>query len=90
MERVFEILNIKYEMKRPVMDLGDEIIFSKVSFRYYEKQKFIVKSLDLSIHPGEPIAIVGRSGCGKTMLVSLLMECTSHAKEAFDIPRKWF
>lgn len=72
LERVFEILDFEYRAKNRVMDLGDEITFLKVCFRYYEKQEFIINSLDLTIHPGEHIAMVGKSGCGKTTLISLL------------------
>lgn len=72
LERVFEILDIKYRVKKRVVDLGDEITFSKVSFRYHEKQEFIINSLDLTVHPGEHLAVVGKSGCGKTTLINLL------------------
>ncbi len=73
LERVFEILDMEYEVKKPVRGLGDEVIFSKVSFWYYETQEPVVRSLDLRVNPGEHVALVGRSGCGKSTLAGLLM-----------------
>lgn len=71
-ERVFEILDLQCDVKKRVMVLEDNITFSKVTFRYYEKQEFVIDSLDLNIQAGEHIAVVGKSGCGKTTLISLL------------------
>ncbi len=71
-ERVFEILELEYNIKIRVANLEDKITFSNVSFRYNNKQQFVVNSLNITIYPGEHIAIVGRSGCGKTTLANLL------------------
>lgn len=72
-ERVFEILELEHKAKKHIAELGDGITCSKVSFKYYANQEFIIKSLDLKIYPGEHLAIVGRSGCGKTTLIQLLL-----------------
>lgn len=72
MERVFEILELEYSVKIRVTNLEDKITFSNVSFRYHDHQEFVIRSLNISIYPGEHIAIVGRSGCGKTTLAHLL------------------
>lgn len=71
-ERVFEILDLQCDAKKRTVVLGDKIVFSKVSFRYFEKQNLVINSLDFTIQPGEHIAIVGKSGCGKTTLINLL------------------
>ncbi|HVP56646.1 MAG TPA: ABC transporter ATP-binding protein [bacterium] len=49
-----------------------EVAFEDVVFSY-DGGKPVLDHLSLSIAPGERVAIVGRSGCGKTTLVALLM-----------------
>ncbi|MDO4851124.1 MAG: NHLP bacteriocin export ABC transporter permease/ATPase subunit [Actinomycetota bacterium] len=44
-----------------------------VTFRYREDGPAIVDDLDLSVRPGDYVAIVGRTGCGKSTLVRLLL-----------------
>ncbi len=75
-ERVFEFLDAE-----EIEELGDDImqantikgdiVFDKVDFGYIEKLLF--NGVDLKVEPGEQIAIVGRTGAGKTTLVNLLM-----------------
>lgn len=48
------------------------IEFRNVSFRYPNTQKYVYKNLNLTIIPGEEIAIVGPNGAGKSTLVKLL------------------
>lgn len=66
-QRVFEILELEYEVKMRVTNLEDKITFSNVSFRYADNQKWVIRSLNLTIEPGEHIAIAGKSGCGKRL-----------------------
>lgn len=56
-------------VKRPIQE-GFE--FRNVSFRYPGQDRFVLKELNLSIKPGERIALVGENGQGKTTLVKLL------------------
>ena len=49
------------------------IEFADVSFRYAEGEPWVLRHLDLTIEPGESLAVVGPSGCGKTTLVKLLL-----------------
>lgn len=73
LERVFEILEKEgFSGSSLVRGLSDEIVFSDVWFWYYEGQEPVLRSLNLTIHPGEHLAVAGRSGCGKSTLVSLL------------------
>ena len=44
-----------------------------LAFRYADGESWVLKDLSLSIAPGESVAIVGASGCGKTTLVKLLL-----------------
>lgn len=75
-ERVFDFLDAEeiIELGQESMDAGavqGEIEFDKVDFGYTEKLLF--DGVDLKVKPGEQVAIVGRTGAGKTTLVNLLM-----------------
>ena len=48
------------------------VTFENVSFRYGEDQEYVLQNVSLEARPGETIAIVGRSGIGKTTLCSLI------------------
>ena len=79
-ERVFEILDKKpliKETKHPkdnTIDLKNKnnINISKISFRYPNSTKLILKNINLEIYNGERVALVGYSGAGKTTLLNLL------------------
>lgn len=49
-----------------------ELKMENVSFRYPGAERDIIHNLDLTVHPGENLAIVGLNGAGKTTLVKLL------------------
>ena len=49
-----------------------ELKLENVSFRYPGAEEDIIHDLNLTVHPGEKLAIVGLNGAGKTTLVKLL------------------
>lgn len=49
-----------------------EIRLENVSFRYPGAEEFTLKNINLSLHPGERLAVVGLNGAGKTTLVKLI------------------
>lgn len=49
-----------------------ELTFVNVSFRYPESGKYILENINLTLHPGERLAVVGLNGAGKTTLVKLM------------------
>lgn len=49
-----------------------EIRLEEVSFRYPEAEADTISHINLTIHPGEKLAIVGLNGAGKTTLVKLV------------------
>lgn len=61
------------EEKMPVDRLIGRIEVSHVTFRYNEKSPYVLEDLNLSIKAGEYVAIVGRTGCGKSTLIRLLL-----------------
>ena len=59
--------------KQPVDRVTGHIEMSHVSFRYEENMPYVLNDLSLDIKAGEYVAIVGRTGCGKSTLVRLLL-----------------
>ena len=49
------------------------IEFRNVGFRYYEtSEEEVLSDINLTIHPGQTVGIIGSTGCGKTTLVSMI------------------
>ena len=74
-KRIFGVLDTEPEIKNRVgavtaPRLFKTIDFKNLSFKY--EDQLILKDIDLSVTAGETIAIVGKSGGGKTTLVNLL------------------
>lgn len=61
------------EEKETVSQLSGNIEVSHVSFRYESNTPYVLKDLSLKIKAGEYVAIVGRTGCGKSTLIRLLL-----------------
>ncbi|GGH53306.1 multidrug ABC transporter ATP-binding protein [Comamonas phosphati] len=58
---------------RPLQIGQGRIAFEDVSFAYKDGGKKVIDHLQLTIHPGERIGLIGRSGAGKSTLVNLLL-----------------
>ncbi|MDD5593564.1 MAG: ABC transporter ATP-binding protein, partial [Candidatus Margulisbacteria bacterium] len=74
-KRVFEILDIKPSIVNakdaPVLPaIRGQVEFQALSFAY--EQEAVLADINLSVEPGEAIALVGRTGAGKSTLVNLL------------------
>ena len=48
------------------------IEFRGVSFAYPNSNQTVLKKIDLTIHPGETVAVMGATGCGKSTLIHLI------------------
>lgn len=59
---------------KPVIDhLSGSIELNNISFRYSENMPNVLDNISLKIHPGEYVAIVGKTGCGKSTLLRILL-----------------
>ena len=90
------VANIKptLEMAKPIMEaepelaedreivthLSGKIELNNILFKYEENGPNILDNLSLSIHPGQYVAVVGKTGCGKSTLLRILL--------GFEIPQK--
>ncbi len=75
--RIFEVSREKQEVvNKPhsadVSKLRGRVDFQKVNFEY-DKGHPIIRDFDLHVEPGENVALVGPTGCGKSTLMLLLM-----------------
>jgi subfamily B ATP-binding cassette protein MsbA len=76
-ERIFELLDKHTEVNErpgapPMAPFAGAIEFRDVTFRYEEDPGRILRGVSFTVRAGQMIAIVGRSGAGKTTLVNLL------------------
>ncbi len=77
LSKIQEYLNIPEPFSfeggaQPPAANGYELRLENVSFRYPDTKKDILKQMNLTIHPGEKLAVVGLNGAGKTTMVMLL------------------
>ena len=76
LERVKPLLDAKPEIsegKQVVTRLSGAVEMNNVSFRYNESMPNVIDNLSLKIRPGQYVAIVGKTGCGKSTLMRLLL-----------------
>ena len=73
-ERVFDTFSFPEESKEPIelKALKYGICLTNVCFSYSEKAP-VLKEINLEINKGDYVAIVGKTGCGKTTLAKLLL-----------------
>ena len=76
-ERVFSILdneNKIVQRKNPIHidDFNSSIKFKEVDFKYAGNENIILENINLEIKKGQTVAIVGKSGAGKTTLSDLI------------------
>ena len=72
---IFSVMDEKKEIdtgKKKLKKITGHIEFKNVSFSYEKIKKLVLNNINLKIKPGEKIALVGKSGGGKTSLVNLI------------------
>ncbi len=75
--RLFELIEEKPQVSEPanavtLTDVKGSVKLDNVSFSYVPDRK-LIEGLNLNVKPGQRVAIVGPTGCGKTTLINLLM-----------------
>ena len=75
--RLFELFEEEPQIPEPadaveLADVKGSVELNDVSFSYVPDRK-LIEGLNLSVKPGQRIAIVGPTGCGKTTIINLLM-----------------
>ncbi|MFW5650871.1 MAG: ABC transporter ATP-binding protein [Acetivibrio ethanolgignens] len=75
--RIFELIEAEPELAEAsdatgLNEVSGTVNLTDVSFSY-TKDKPLIEGFNLSVKPGQRVAIVGPTGCGKTTLINLLM-----------------
>jgi len=88
--RVFELFTIEPTIKDDpeaitLEKIEEGICFKNVSFSYDGSKEFILKDIDLTIHKGEVLAIVGESGAGKSTIINLIPRFYDPVKGCIEI-----
>ena len=68
------------EDKEIVTRLSGAIELNNISFRYNEEMPLVLDDISLKIRPGQYVAIVGKTGCGKSTLMRIML--------GFETPQK--
>ena len=71
--KVLEIFDCKEECGNTEQSIKTDVEFDNVTFRYAQGKHSVLDHMNLSISEGEKILIVGKSGCGKTTLLKLML-----------------
>jgi len=75
-ERIYEVLDARQEVVESpeaieFPPLRGEVRFENVSFAY-EEGSAVLRNIDLTVHPGETVALLGATGSGKTSIINLV------------------
>lgn len=68
------------ENAEPIKNVKGEIEFRDLTFTYPDGEFPALKNVSLKIEAGQSVGVVGRTGCGKTTLVQLILRC-------YNVPR---
>lgn len=93
-DRIFKVLGedeeIIYDGEKQAETLQGKVDFKDVYFSYDPSFR-LIQDFNLSVNPGEKVAIVGPTGCGKTTLINLIMrfyDVTSGEIDMDGVPSK--
>jgi ATP-binding cassette subfamily B protein len=78
LDEIFSILDFQEHLgdapdAQEITKVTGEVVFENLKFSYERNGRPILDGINLSVTPGETLAIVGPSGAGKTTLMALLM-----------------
>lgn len=74
-ERIFNMMDVPITITekpaaKSVHDFNDAVMYENVSFKY--DQQYVLKNINLPVRKGQMIALVGKSGSGKSTMADLL------------------
>ena len=79
-ERINDVLDaepeedLNHQPRQMLTSLGGHLSFQNVTFRYYaDSEHNVIENLSFAIQPGQTVALVGRSGSGKTTVAKLIL-----------------
>ena len=78
LKRIGQLLEAKQDVVdrpdvAPLPQVEGKIEFKDLTFRYPDGEFDVLKNISFVIHPGERVGLVGKTGCGKTTLVDLIL-----------------
>ncbi len=76
-KRINEVLDMKASIKDGSVDRvpderRGEIEFKNVSFKYPDAEDYVIENISFRVKPGEKVAFIGATGCGKSTVVNLI------------------
>ena len=76
-KRIRSITNLQPMIKEPVqpkqIEAESDIKIDNLSFRYADNSDWVLKNINLTIEHGSKVALIGKSGVGKTTLLHIIM-----------------
>ncbi|MGI6264138.1 MAG: ABC transporter ATP-binding protein [Acutalibacteraceae bacterium] len=80
LNRISELLDARQAVTdapdaRPLENVKGQIEFRRLSFQYPDGEFDALRDVSFVIEPGQSVGVVGKTGCGKTTLVQLLLRC---------------
>ncbi|WP_102349511.1 peptidase domain-containing ABC transporter [Bacillus sp. Marseille-P3661] len=78
-ERLNDVFDAELEEAEPdkmlrIPSIKGQIAFENVTFRYEQDGKNILQNINLQVYPGQTVALVGRSGAGKSTFANLILK----------------
>ncbi len=76
-KRILEVLDTKTTITDGTRTEGEkgikgEVCFNNVSFRYPDAEEDVLTNISFTAKPGETVAFIGATGCGKSTLINLI------------------
>lgn len=76
-QRIFEVIDAESEIQDrpgaiPLDEMQGRVNFDSVSFRYIGAEEFVLKNITFEVQPGQVVAILGKTGSGKSTIINLI------------------
>ena len=84
--RIDEILSVEDEYQADgtlTPEITGKIEFKDVYFKFPDTNNYLLKHVSFTIKPGETVAIIGKTGSGKSTIANLLVRMLEYAKAIF-------